>query len=144
MSTITQHRQQSQALVSGGEFRYACEVLSSEMKSQKNIEMFPFTVLPMQGSPHCSATSYRDRASEAFGALMERSGFRSHSEGLATLSDHKRHMTLEDIHRCETYTLWITRQLCVLIIINLSPRAMCLHTVHALHMWGAAGPWHLH
>lgn len=35
-----------QMIFSGGWFRSASEVLSTEMRSQKNIEMFPFAVLP--------------------------------------------------------------------------------------------------
>lgn len=49
-----------------------------------------------QGSPRCSATSYQNGALKLFGALRDQSGFRSHSWGLATLSDHKRLLTLED------------------------------------------------
>ena len=67
-----------QVIFSGGWFQSASEVLSTEKKSQKNIEMFSSGFSPL----FCHLIP--GRGPEAFGALRERSGFRSHCEGLAT------------------------------------------------------------
>lgn len=87
-SSPSPHTELCLVVFNGGGFRSASEVLSCQEEKQQEDADVPLS--SWQGSPRCFDTSFQDGAPRLFGALTEQSGFRSHCEGLATLSEHKR------------------------------------------------------